>query len=258
MINSNIAYSFNQCELSIQAMCAYIKLKLQELVPNLPVFIMNSGDFSFLVGKKFEKTDNKEVYLKTPRVVLKIEDIQQNSSEDTNQYNRFIYKFDKGDGLGEQVYTAVVRRKAYNFQISLSFVSPNFIEALNHIEVMATLTAHDNVYTYEFLGNTCQGAFSIQQSGNEIPSIDMGQGGTRNITTNYMLEQQIHVIVPRPESIMLLSDTEINTVVDDIIVNGENNHIDNETIKLYEDDNDKSPYIDVVGNDKRLRNFKFK
>ena len=72
MINSNIAYSFNQCELSIQAMCAYIKLKLQELVPNLPVFIMNSGDFSFLVGKKFEKTDNKEVYLKTPRVVLKI------------------------------------------------------------------------------------------------------------------------------------------------------------------------------------------
>ena len=61
-----------------------------------------------------------------------------------------------------------------------------------------------------------------------------------------------------PESIMLLSDTEINTVVDDIVVNGENNHIDNEIIKLYEDDNDKSPYIDVVGNDKRLRNFKFK
>lgn len=258
MLNQKIQYSFNQFESSIIGLCSYLQLKLQEIVPNLPVFVLNTGDFSYYVDKKFVETDNKDIYLKTPRVILKIDDIQQNQSEDTNQYNKFIYKFD------DKIYQAVVRRKAYNVQISCNFVSPNFIIALNHMEVMATLTAHDNVFTYEFMGNTCQSAFTIQQSGNEVPSIDMGQGGTRNVSTTFMIELQTHLLVPRIESIILLDDTEIDTIHDDIVVNGEKEQKDDvntilpEVLKNNGENSEISPYIDVIGNKKVPRNIRFK
>lgn len=258
MFNSNIPYSFNQFESSIISLCAYLKLKVHELAPNIPVFIMNSGDFSYFVEKKFVEVENKEIYLKTPRIVIKIEDIQQNQSEDTNQYNAFIYKFDN------KIYRAVVRRKAYNIQVMLNFVSPNFITALNHMELMATLTAHDNVFTYDFLGNTCQSAFTIQQSGNEVPSIDMSQGGSRNVSTMYNLELQTHLLVPRPESIQLLDDYEIETIHDDIIVKNFNKDDNYETSlerNKFQKDCKKSPNIEILDNgpgnglNKKYNNF---
>lgn len=258
MLNQKIQYSFNQFESSIIGLCSYLQLNLQKIVPNLPVFVLNTGDFSYYIDKKFIETDSKEIYLKTPRVVLKIDDIQQNQSEDTNQYNKFVYRFD------DKIYQAVVRRKAYNVQISCNFVSPNFIIALNHMEVMATLTAHDNVFTYEFMGNTCQSAFTIQQNGNEIPSIDMGQGGTRNVTTTFMIELQTHLLVPRIESIILLDDAELDTIHDDIVVNGEEQHKDDvetnlpEVIKDDGTDIETSPYVDVIRNKKIPRHIKFK
>lgn len=252
MINTEIPYKFNQLESGIIGFCSYLQLRLQQIIPNLPVFVLNSGDFSYYVEKKFTEIDNKEMYLKTPRVVLKIDDIQQNASEDTNQYNRFNYIFDN------KIYQSVVRRKAYNIQISCNFVSPNFITALNHMEVMALFTSRDNVFTYEFLKNTCQGAFTLTQSGNEMPSIDMGQGGTRNINTTFQIELQLHLLIPRIESIQLLDDADIDTIIHDITVDSIVETRDKVETHIPVEDEEKSPKIDVIGNTKIPRNIDFK
>lgn len=210
MINPDVKYAFNQFETSLVAFVGHIKLKLQHIVPNLPVYVQNTGDFSYYVDKKFVQTNNEEVLLKTPRLIIKIDDIQANQQEDTNQYNKIYYQFDDSLDPGNpnlRNYICKVRRKAYNVNITTSFVSSNFITMLNHIEVMATLSAKDNVFTYEFLGNSLQSAYTLQQAGNEIPSIDMGQGGTRNATTMNTIELQIHLLVPDISTIMLLDDT---------------------------------------------------
>mgnify|MGYP001233514779 CR=1 FL=1 len=247
MFNPEIKYAFNQFETALIAFCANIQLKLQNMVPNLPVFIMNGGDFSYYVDKKFVETTNEELYLKTPRFVIKIEDIQMNQQEDSNQYNKIYYTFDNNDGKGPINYQCVARRKAYNLQLSTNFVSPNLITALNHTEVMAVLSARDNVFTYEFLGNTIQSAYTIQPAGNDLPSIDMGQGGTRNVNSMNQIELQIHLIVPRIESIIPVDETGFEEI-DFGLVSGDEKH--NETHKFDEirkDKNEPAPKLEYKG-----------
>lgn len=231
MISSEIKYAFNQIETSLIAFVSNIQLKLQHIVPNLPVYFSNTGDFSYYVDKKFIETKNEELYQKTPRVTIKLDDIQQNIQEDSNQYNKINYLFDNNDGEGPLAYQCVARRKAYNIQLTCNFVSPNLISALNYFEVMSTLCTRDNVFTYEFLGNTIQSAYNITQSGNEIPTIDMGQGGTRNVNIINMIELQLHLIVPRVESIIRVDDTGFDAI--GIHLNSEN--YEEKIIHKYED-----------------------
>lgn len=218
-INQDIKYSFNQFELALIGFVSYLQLRLQQFIPNLPVFIQNSGDFSYFVNKKFVETKNEEIIQKIPRFVIKIDDIQPNSTENTNQYNKIFYKFDG------HIYQAVVRRLCYNITIIANFVSSNLITALNHIEMMATFAARDNVYTYDFLGNTCQAAFNITGNNNEFPSIDMGQGGTRNVSVSNSIELQVHILVPRIESIILADDAKIDRFEYNIVQKGYDNKL---------------------------------
>ena len=205
-ISHDIKYSFNQLELALIGFASYLQLRLQYLIPNIPVFFMNTGDFSYLVNKKFVETKNEDLIQKVPRFVIKLEDIQPNQQENSNQYNKIFYRFEGRN------YQVVVRRLCYNIQLTTNFVSSNLITLLNHIEMMATFASRDNVYTYDFLGNTCQAAFSIQGTGNEFPSIDMGQGGTRNHSTSNNIELQVHLLVPRIETIILADETGFDRV----------------------------------------------
>ena len=200
-ISSDVKYAFNQFELALISFASYLQLRLQHLIPNIPVFFMNTGDFSYMVNKKFVETKNEDLIQKVPRFVLKIDDIQPNPQENTIQYNKIFYKFEGRN------YQAVVRRLCFNVQLTTNFVSSNLITMLNHIEMMATMQARDNVFTYDFLGNTCQAAFSIQGTGSEFPSIDMGQGGTRNMSTSNNIELQVHLLVPRIETIIPADET---------------------------------------------------
>ena len=205
-ISHDIKYAFNQLELALIGFASYLQLRLQYLIPNIPVFFMNTGDFSYLVNKKFVETKNEDLIQKVPRFVIKLEDIQPNQQENSNQYNKIFYRFEGRN------YQVVVRRLCYNIQLTTNFVSSNLITLLNHIEMMATFASRDNVYTYDFLGNTCQAAFSIQGTGNEFPSIDMGQGGTRNHSTSNNIELQVHLLVPRIETIILADETGFDRV----------------------------------------------
>ena len=205
-ISNDVKYAFNQFELALIGFASYLQLRLQYLIPNIPVYFQNTGDFSYLINKKFVETKNEDLIQKVPRFVIKLDDIQPNQQENTNQYNKIFYKFEGRN------YQAVVRRLCFNVQLTTNFVSSNLITMLNHIEMMATFQSRDNVYTYDFLGNTCQAAFSIQGTGTEFPSIDMGQGGTRNMSSSNNIELQVHLLVPRIESIILADDTGFDKV----------------------------------------------
>ena len=218
-ISSNVKYAFNQFELSLIGFVSYLQLRLQYLIPNIPVYFQNTGDFSYLVNKKFIETKNEDLIQKVPRFVIKLDDIQPNPQENTNQYNKIFYKFEGRN------YQAVVRRLCFNVQLTTNFVSSNLITLLNHIEMMATMQARDNVYTYDFLGNTCQAAFSIQGTGTEFPSIDMGQGGTRNLTTSNNIELQVHLLVPRIETITLADETGFDRIDYTIVSKGYENKL---------------------------------
>lgn len=224
--NPKIKWAFNQFENAFVGLAAFFETRLKNIMPELPVFFLQTGDFSYMVNKKFVETNNEEIIMKVPRFVMKIEDIQPNQAENTNQYNKIFYQFEG------KVYQAVVRRLCYLANLQLNFVGSNFITMLNHLEIMSTFTSRDNVFTYEFLGNTHQAAVSITSNNNELPSIDMGQGGTRNATVSNAAELQVHILAPRLETITPLENVGFDRIVYNL------------------DDTDESEIFDPLKNDK--------
>lgn len=247
--NPEVKWSFNQFETAFVGLAAFIERKLQYILPELPVFFLQTGDFSYMINKKFVETKNEDIIMKVPRFVMKIDDIQPSFAENTNQYNKIFYQFDG------KVYQCVVRRLCYLVTLQFNFVSSNFITMLNHIEIMSTFASRDNVYTYEFLGNTHQAAFSILANNNEIPSIDMGQGGTRNISANNNAELQIHILAPRFETIMSIDDADFDHIVYDLNTTDES--IKYDLLDPLKDRNIQTPHINY-NNGYNLKNFPLK
>lgn len=270
MISENIKYSFNQFETALIAFTANIQLKLQNIIPNLPVFFQNTGDFSYMVDKKFVKTNNEEIINKVPRFVLKLEDIQLNSQEDTNQYNKIVYTFDSNDGRGPINYQTVVRRKAFNVQLIGNFVSSNLITALNHLEVLAVFMSRQNVFTYEFLGNTIQGAYTITTGNPELPNIDMGQGSTRNVSISAQIELQTHLLVPRIDKIIELDKTGFDKISIELETKGTSDNDEEIKVEDYEEtinhkyedlkneENEVSPKLEYTGGKIIPKDVKYK
>ena len=145
MINEKLPYSFNQFETALVAFFSDFRKRINFIVPNAPVYFQNTGDFSYFIGMKFHKVRTSDMYQKTPRVVVKLDDIQVNQSEDTMFINQMDYVFDGTE------YTCTVRRRTYAVALQIYFVSPSVVSMLNHAEVMATFGARPNVFTYEFL-----------------------------------------------------------------------------------------------------------
>ena len=214
MISSDIKYSFKQIELGLIAMIGNLELKLQKIIPNLPVFVLQTGDFSYIINKKFIKTENKEIYQKVPRFVVGIEDIQYQTEQNSNKYNKVYYIFD------EKNYVTQARRLAILIPINTDFISPNFVKALTNFEIMATIVSKENVFTYEFMGNTYEGGYAISSPSFEKPSMDTGSG-TRNVSVKTIFDLQLQLLVPRINTIKLLSDTIIDKIVIDIDVKDE-------------------------------------
>ena len=199
MVNPHIKYAFNQLELCLIGFISDFRKQIQYVIPNIPVFVINTGDFSYYNGKKWVESKQEEIYLKTPRVVIKLDDIQMNQQEDSNMLNKLNYIFE-GD-----FYTCNTRRKAQTLNISLQIVSPNYIMMLNNYEVLSLFTIRNNVFTYEFLGNTMQSAYSITSSSQEIASLDVSSS-SRNCVIQMQIELQAHLFVPDIKSIQLYDD----------------------------------------------------
>ena len=212
MINSTVKYSFEQIQNGLLGFVGNIELKLREINNELPVFILQTGDFSYILDKKFTESENKEIYQKIPRFVITMDDIQYQSDQNTNPYNKVIYNFEELD------YMCVARRLAITLPLTTDFVSSNLVKAFENFEIMATIVAKPNIFTYEFLGNTFEAAYVITVPSMEKPTMDIGSG-TRSDSIKTSFELQLQLLVPRIESIKLLSESGYESVKYDLTVN---------------------------------------
>lgn len=187
-------FGFNQIETALIAFCGDLQLKLQYVLPTLPVFVLQTGDESYLFRKKFEHLESKEVLEKTPRFVIKFENVTFLNDQNTMQYNDFVFNY------GGINYQCVGRRVAVEFQISTFFVSPNFVKGLQNIEILASLFSHDNVFSYQYAGLTFESAYSSMSNAEEYPSMEVSQQ-SKNMALNNQITLQIQLMSPRVETI---------------------------------------------------------
>lgn len=230
-INPNIKYDFNQLKTGITAFITNLESKLQQFLVNLPVFMIETGDTSYYLNKKWEKLENKEIYEKTPRFTIKITDISPDNDELTNQYSRFIFKKDDNE------YVADGRRLPYKIQIDTNFVSSNFIKMLENFEIMSTIIARQNCFTYDFMGNTFEAAYVFSSQSQETPSMDVGSI-SRNCIVKTPFELELHLLVPRVETIQLVNDAKLQQTQIDIVSDGiqDNMNINHNISEEDEDD----------------------
>ena len=219
-ISKNIKYDFDQVLTGLKGFVGNIELKLHEII-DIPVLILQTGDVSYYLNSKFEDPENKnqEIILKIPRFIITFEDPQPMSDQNTNQYNKITYLKD------DKTYIATGRRMAIQLTVNTDFITSNFIKSLESFEIMSTITARQNAFTYEFMGNTLEGAYNISGNSTEKPSMDVS-GGTRNFSTKTSFELQLHLLVPRIDTIKLLSDTSFTGILYDITSKGFNKEND--------------------------------
>lgn len=193
-------YNFQQLKTGIVAFVGNIERNLQEIIPSLPVFVLNSGDDSYYLTSKFTKTDDKEIYLKTPRFILSFDDCTPQNDQNTTQYNKVTYSFK------DKNYIATCRRIAVEMNVQTDFVCSNFVKALEYYEVILSMFSNDNSYTFEYLGNTMEASYSLSSIQFEKPSLE-ASSSQKNTSIKTSIVLVIQLIIIRPESIQLLNDT---------------------------------------------------
>lgn len=195
-----INYKFGNILTGLIGFVASIEAKLQNIVPGVPVYMMNTGDSSYFFKGKFEESFNNEIYQKVPRAIINTEDITLQLDQNTNQYVKLVYIND------EKTYQAMGRRQATTFPITLDFVCSNFPKALEYFEMLASVFSVDNVFTYEFGGNTYQASYNSTNF-----SFVKNEMTSSSATTNYSVKVSVDVIFQpffiRPNSIQLLDDS---------------------------------------------------
>ena len=200
-------YDFNQIQLGLIAFVEDIEKKLQFMIDDLPVFVLETGDGTYMMNKKFDNV-NKEVYEKNPRFVIKFVSFSHENSMDTNIFNRLIYIY------GNDYYTTQCRRLQIDVSAVCTMVSPNFIKALEHMQMLLSLITRENVFTYEYMGSTFNGAYSVDAMQDvEMPDLSTTETSIRQ---NLDVSIQLHIYVPRVETIKPLKDVEYSEVKTDI------------------------------------------
>jgi hypothetical protein len=197
-----INYKFGHLRTGLEAFIANLEKKLQFMVPNLPVFVMNTGDSSYWFQGKWvsfgdveqHKKKHTEIYQKVPRVVLSFDDVQFQSDQNSNQFTQFQYKWN------DQVWNAKGRRQATNIPVVISWVCPNYIIAIDSLEALGCIMCIDNVFTYDVLGNTYEGSFASQSFSIEAGAVTPDAGAI-NTTIKCTVDVIMQPMMVRAETI---------------------------------------------------------
>lgn len=228
----NIKWKFNQIETVLVAFVSDLEKRLQEVIPELPVFVLQTGDMNYYFDKKFKQSENEEIYLKVPRLIINIEDIQPQADQNTNKYNKLIYSFDEGVDEGVKQYIVTARRQALTVSINTDFISSNFIKGLENYEIINSILGYGCVFTYEFQGNTYETVYSVvSPSSPEKPAMDFSSA-TRSIPIKTNIELQVQMIVPKIPTIQLFNSTGYDSVEFDITAHHESPPLDDYNTKI--------------------------
>lgn len=198
-------YGFRQLETGLTAFVQNIESRFHAYIEDLPVFVLWTGDNNIYMNTKLVQCKDQEVYEQIPRVVIKFNTFSDEQSEHTNQYNRYIFK-GKDENELEILGECSMRRLPLYFDVQTTFVSSNFIDALQHAEMILSLINRENAFSYEYQGSVFNGAFASDSSQEfTFPEIDTG---TRNFTQAIPFKVQIPLYSPKIETIKPYADIE--------------------------------------------------
>lgn len=212
-VTKNSLYKFKHFETGLTAFISNLENKVNNIIPGIPVFVLETGDESYWFKGKFEtkKDETRENTLKVPRLTLTIEEATLQTDQDTNQYIKIDYMVD------QKIFNTQARRKAITFPFKCNLVCSNFIMGLSYLEVLVTLLSIDNVFTYEFLGNTYHGSYNSTNF--SLEKVPMENGGTKNFVIGVSIEVQLQPMIIRYETIQDLSETSPKRPVIGIVTN---------------------------------------
>jgi hypothetical protein len=163
------------------------------------VFVLDTGDDTFLNKKKFEETKNKEIYLSVPRCVLNIGESTFVTDQDSSQYVDIKYMMPD-----EKIYKAKCRRKASNISIGLELVCSNYIKGLEYLEVVQGLMSNENVFTYSFLGNDYEASYKSETF--TLDKNTMDSSANKNCVVKSTIDLQLQLMIVWYNSIKLVGD----------------------------------------------------
>lgn len=197
-------YSFTQSITGIEAFVGTFEKKIQEIHDDIPVMFLNNGDETYFFNQKFEKVeDRSDIYLKTPRIVFNVEDASLQTDQNTNQYVYSNYIFREGIWRGQ------FRRQSLMIPISVNLVNPNFMKSMEYFDMLASLLSIDNVFTYNFLGNTHDASYTAQNYSFEKAPIE-NSSSSKNHVVKAALELVLQIMYPRYNTLDLIDGFAMN------------------------------------------------
>lgn len=237
-----VNFDFNQISTAIIAFVANIEGKLKELIQDLPVFVLQSGDGNYMLDAKFNSA-SKEIYEQVPRFVMKFDSFDHESDMDTYIYNKFEYTYNN------KIYSATARRLQLNITCNGTLLSANFIQALEHMEILLDVIRRENVFTYEFCGNTYQGAFACDRMQDvEFPEMD-----TNDLKFKQSLDitLQLHLFLPRVETIEEYDNNITPTKISIDVIDLETKNLDKDPKTITTEETTKTVEVSTINDDRK-------
>lgn len=196
-----VKYDFKQSLTGLEAFVGTFEKKIQEIHSDIPVMFFNSGDETYFFNQKFEKLtdrpDRSDIYMKTPRIVFDVEDASLQQDQNTNQYIFTNYTFKKG------IWSGQFRRQSLMFPITVNFVTPNFLKSLEYFDMLASLLSIDNIFTYNFLGNSHEASFNAQNYSFEKSTME-ASSNSKNFVVKASIELILQIMYPRYNTLKLI------------------------------------------------------
>lgn len=232
-------FGFRQTLYACIAFVNTVSKTLRELMPDLPVFVLMTGDNNYIMDEKFQTVSN-EVYEKTPRFVIKFDSFERDQSTDTAVFNRYVFLSQEDDN--NDVCRAVIRRLCNYVVCQCTMVSPNFISAMTHMEMIYAIFSRENPFSYEYQGSTFNGGYTSEGNDFTFPEQD---SGSRNFTQNISVKVQVHLYTPRVETIVRAKDLDYDEIGLQIIEKDVNNRDDSNPDEVEYDRTDTEQYVKV-------------
>lgn len=196
-------YDFSQSVVGLEAFIGVFEKRIQEIHDEIPVFLLNGGDDTYLFKKKFEKIDNQEIYQKNPRIVFEFDEVAFEADQNTNQYITSQYVFN------EKLYEAQFRRMSTKLPLTCNFVTPNMVRGLEYHTMLGSILSVDNTFTYEFLGINHDASYNTQTYSFEKAPMD-ASSQQRVFIVKATIELQLQIMMVRYNTIKELDPHDIN------------------------------------------------
>lgn len=219
-------YKFNQIETALVAFIGNLRIKINSFEEftskygTIPVMMLENGDETYTNLNK-NKSEQKEQYLKVPRVVVNIEDLSIEQDQDTNRIIPVNYILPKDNS--NEIWTGSFRRKAISIPVTLNFVCSSYIQALEFQELVLTFLTIENITTYNWLANDYPLDYNMTTISVERNSMDMG--GTKNVVVKVSIDLKLALMIPKYNTLEKIGETLSHTGNEGNVRDKNNNNI---------------------------------